>query len=88
MIGELRDIARVLEDYSDGFNSMALYELAQRVEAVADGLEAEEAAAAKFVAEKTAADEPRCTKGNVLAWHTQPCEPGCNYPTPATEETP
>jgi len=52
MIGELRDIARVLEDYSDGFNSMALYELAQRVEAVADGLEAEEAAAAKFVAER------------------------------------
>ena len=52
MIGELRDIARTLEDYSDGYNSMALYELAKRVDAVADAIEAEEAAAAKYVAER------------------------------------
>lgn len=30
--------------------------------------------------------EPLCTRGMVLKYHTEPCEPGCNYP--ARRETP
>jgi hypothetical protein len=52
MIAELREIAATLSDYSDSLNSAALYELSKRVEAIADAMEAEGAAAAAYVAER------------------------------------
>ena len=41
MTQELREIARTLADYSDSFNSMAMYEISVRLEEIADALEAE-----------------------------------------------